>query len=80
MANMWKCLINPKMLQKARGLSMIMLKLRMFTLQVCIYVSFNTHSKCIYLNIFVSRKNAGQKYFQIFSRIYGFAFKVREKN
>ena len=34
MANMWKCLINPKMLQKARGLSMIMLKLRMFTLEV----------------------------------------------
>ena len=34
MANMWKCLINPKMLQKVRGLSMIMLKLRMFTLEV----------------------------------------------
>lgn len=59
---------------------MIMLKLRMFTLEVCIYVSFNTYSKCIYLNIFVSRKNAGQKYFQIFSRVYGFAFAVRGKN
>ena len=48
------------------------------TLEICTYVSINTHSKMHIFECFMSRKDAGQRHFQIFSRVYGFAFTVRE--
>ena len=69
---------QPGGLQSIASQSQTRLSNYTLTLEICTYVSINTHSKMHIFECFMSRKDAGQRHFQIFSRVYGFAFTVRE--